>query len=119
MVNNNNFPVITFVNEEATDCINEEAIGAINKVAIGAIIAPRNPSLCCFISFFTVSLAPAVKRLYFSSTSVLIISSISSVEVNKVNPFPAVTSPLPLIFFPKLFFAFAVAFATKFQANDF
>ena len=37
------FPVIAFINEEATGCINEEAVGAINEAAIGAIIAPRNP----------------------------------------------------------------------------
>ena len=37
------FPVITFINEEATFCINEEVFGAINDTAIGAIVAPRNP----------------------------------------------------------------------------
>ena len=40
------FPVIAFINEEATGCINEEAIGGINETAIGDMTGPRNPSFC-------------------------------------------------------------------------
>ena len=36
------FPVITFINEQATDFINDGAIGATNEAAIGTIIARRN-----------------------------------------------------------------------------
>ena len=43
------FPVLAFINEEATGCINEEAISATNEVTIGAIIAPRNLPSCFFI----------------------------------------------------------------------
>ena len=56
------FPVIVFVNEEATDYISEEAVGAI----LGAIITGRNPVLF-FISCFTVSLAPSINTPGFSS----------------------------------------------------
>ena len=55
------FPVIVFINEEATDCINEEALDVINEAAIGAIIAGLDGNklvevwniachiyLCCF-----------------------------------------------------------------------
>ena len=37
---------------------------------------------------------------------ILIISFIFSLEIKKVNPFPALTAPLPLIFFSNLFIAF-------------
>ena len=40
------FPVIVFINEEATGCINEDAIDAINEADIGDMIGPRNPSFC-------------------------------------------------------------------------
>ena len=49
------FTDMAFINEKATGCINEEAIDAINEAPIKAIIAPRNPTFCFFISFFTVS----------------------------------------------------------------
>ena len=29
------FPVMAFINKEATDCINEESIGAINEATVG------------------------------------------------------------------------------------
>ena len=43
---------------------------------------------------------------------VLIISLISSFEINKVNPFPAVTAPFPVIFLSSLFIAFKAKFLT-------
>ena len=36
---------------------------------------------------------------------ILVTSIISSFEINKVNPFPAVTAPFPLIFLSDLFIA--------------
>ena len=76
------FPVIAFINKEATGCINEEAIGAINEAATGVIIAPGNlPACFFFVSYFTVSVALSINRPDFSSDStILIISSISSFE---------------------------------------
>ena len=61
------FPVIEFIDEEATDCINEEVIVVINKAAIGAIIVPENRPSCFFISVFTVSIAPSINRPDFYS----------------------------------------------------
>ena len=43
---------------------------------------------------------------------ILIISLISSFEMSKVNPFPALTSPFPLIFLSNLFIAFEVKVLT-------
>ena len=92
------FPDIAFINEEATGSINEEAIGVINEAAIGAIIGPVNSPLCFLIPCFTVSVAPSIYRPDFSSDSTIsVISSISSFEMNKVNLFPAPTTPCPLI----------------------
>ena len=86
------FPDIAFMNKDATGCINQEAIGAINEAAI---IAPKNPPSCFFISCFTVSVVPAIKRPGFSSDfTILMISSTSSFEMNKVNPFSALTAAL-------------------------
>ena len=67
------FPVIAFVNEEATGCVNEEAIDTINEAAIVAIIAGRNWPSCFFVSCFTVSLAPSINRPEFSSDSAILI----------------------------------------------
>ena len=91
-------PDIASISEEATGCINEEAVVAINEAAIGDIIAPRNPP-SFFISCFSVSTVPSIKTPDFSSDyTILIISSISSFEINNVNRFPALTAPLALIF---------------------
>ena len=43
----------------------------------------------------------------------LIISFISSFEINKVNPFLALTAPFPLIFLLNLFIAFEVKALTN------
>ena len=89
------FPDIVFINEEAT--------GAINEAAIGAIKTPRNPLSCFFISCFTVSVPPSINSPYFSGDSIiLIISSISSFETNKVNSVPALAAPFPLISYSNL-----------------
>ena len=41
------------------------------------------------------------------------ISFITSFETNKVNPFPALTAPYPLIFLSTLFIAFEVKLLTN------
>ena len=90
--------------------LTEEAIGCINEAAIDTIIAPRNPLSCFFISCFT-HVAPLVNRPNFSSDSaILIISCISSFEINEVNPFPALTTLFSLIQFSNLLIAFEAAF---------
>ena len=97
------FPVIAIINEEATGCINKEAIDGINEAAIGAIIAPRNPPSCFFIPCFTVSVAPLIHTPDFSGESMILIMSVmSSFEMNKLSPFPAITAPCPLIFLSNL-----------------
>ena len=44
---------------------------------------------------------------------ILIISFILSFKINKVNPFPALTAPFPLIFISNLFIAFEVKLFTN------
>ena len=44
---------------------------------------------------------------------ILIISFLSSFKTNKVNPFPALTGPFPLIFLSNLFIAFEVKLLTN------
>ena len=44
---------------------------------------------------------------------ILKISSILSFEMNKVNPFPALTAPFPFIFLSSLFLAFGVKLLTN------
>ena len=85
-------------------CINEETIGAINEAPIDAIIVPKNPPSYFFDSCFTISVAPSINRPESSGHfTILIISSISSYEMNNVNPFPALTAPYPLVFLSNLF----------------
>ena len=80
-------------------CINEETIGAINEAPIDAIIVPKNPPSYFFVSCFTISVAPSINRPESSGHfTILIISSISSYEMNNVNPFPALTAPFSFKF---------------------
>ena len=108
---------IAFIKEEDTGCINEEAIHAINQAAVGAIVAQRKLPSCFFFfisSSFTVSVAQAINRSGFSSDSkVLVISSISSSEMYKVNPFPVLAAPCQLIFHSNLFNTDEVALVTN------
>ena len=46
------FPVISFINGEATGCVNDEAIGTINKVSIDAPIAIIAPKTYTFLLFY-------------------------------------------------------------------
>ena len=47
-----------------------------------------------------------------SDFMILIISFISSFEINEVNPFPALTDPFPRIFLSNLFIAFEIKLIT-------
>ena len=78
-------------------------------MAKGAKKAPRNqPS--CFFCFITPSINTPESSYDFM---ILMILFISSFEINKVNPFPALTAPCPLIFLSCLFIAFEVKLLTN------
>ena len=67
-----------------------------------------------FISWFTVSVTPSINIPEFSNKLIiLIISFISSFEINKANLFPALTVPFPLIFLSNLFIAIEVKLLTN------
>ena len=100
------FPLILFTTGEVTGCTNEAAEGAKN--------AQRNPPSCFFISCFTVSVNPSINTPESSNDlMVLIISFTSSFQINKSNPFSALTTPFPLIFLSNLFIAFEVKLITN------
>ena len=83
-------------------------------MAKGANKAPRNPPSYLFISFFTVSVTPLVNMPESSNDFItLIISFISSFEINKANPFLARTALFPLIFLSNLFIALEVKLLTN------
>ena len=89
-------PDKAFINDEATNCIKKETIGAIIEAVVSAIIALRNSPF--FILCFTVSVAPSTNKPDFSSDStIFIISFKPSFEMNKGNPFAAVTALLVAI----------------------
>ena len=71
----------------------EKAVGAINEASIGE---GRTPLSCFLISYFTVSVILSINRSEFSSGfMILIISPIYSFEMDKANPFPALTAFQP------------------------
>ena len=84
-------PLIPFIPEEIAGCTNEEAKGA-NK-------APGNPSFSFFISCFTASVTPSINTPESSKdfNSTILIVSISSFKIIKVNPFSPLTAPFPFI----------------------
>ena len=91
----------------------EEYSGCTNKAAKGANKAPRNPYFCFFISCFTVLVTPSINTPKpLNDFMILIISFISSFEMNKANPFPVLTARFPLILLSKVFMAFEAAFET-------
>ena len=82
----------------------EEIAGCTNEADESAKTVPRNPPSCFFISCFTVSVTPSIDTPKSSNNLIiLIISFISSIEINKLNPFPAVIAPFTLIFLSNLF----------------
>ena len=105
----NFYPYILFTPLPFIPLTTEEITGCTNEVAKGANKAPRNPPSCFFISCFTVSVTPSINTPESSNDfMILIISFISSFEVSKVNPFPALTVSFPLIFLSNLFITFEV-----------
>ena len=88
--------------------------GCINHATKGVGKAPRNPSSSFFTSYFTVSVTPSINTPESSNDfMILIISFISSFEINKLNRLPTLTAPLPLIFLLNLFVAFKVKLLTN------
>ena len=82
---------------------NEKAMGAVVEAVIDAIIAPWNPPSGFCISNVTVSVAPSISKPNFCSNSAhLLLWCSSSFEINKVNPFSALTASYPLIFLSNL-----------------
>ena len=78
----------------------EEVTGCINKTANGTNKAPRNLHSYFCISYFIVSVTLPINTTKSSNDfMILIISFISSFEINKVNPVPALTAPCHLFFF--------------------
>ena len=72
------FPVIAFINEEATGCINKEAIGDINEAATGATKYKNSPKKSTFVVFilcFNVSVVPSFNRLDLSSDPTILMMS--------------------------------------------
>ena len=99
-------PLIPFSIEKITGCTNDVAKGA-NK-------APRNPPSCLFISFFTVLVTPSINTHQSSNHYIIfIISSIPSFKIDKVNPFPTLTAPFPVIFLSNLFIVLEVELLTN------
>ena len=67
-----------------------------------------------FISCFTVLVMPSINALESSNNFLILITSfISSFKINKVDLFPGLAAPLPLIFHSNLF----IAFETKLLTN--
>ena len=71
-----------------------------------------------FTSCSTISITPSINNLESSSDFIiLIISSISSFEVEKVNPFPTLKAPFSLILLSNLCIAFKTAFEAVLLTN--
>ena len=63
---------------------------------------------------FTVSVTPLINTPDSSKNfMILIISFLSSFEINKVNAFRSLTAPFPLIFLSNLFIAFEAKLLTN------
>ena len=66
------------------------------------------------ISCFTTSITPSINTpKSCSDFMILIMLFIASFEINKVNPFCALTVPVPLIFLSNLFIAFEAKLLTN------
>ena len=66
--------------------------------------------LVFFVSSLTVSVTPSINTLESSNDFIILISSF---EINKVNPFPALTAPFPHIFLSSLFIGLEVKLLTN------
>ena len=67
-------------------------------------VLPKLQQICPLVFLFHVSNTPKSSNGFM----ILIISFISLIEINKVNPFPPVTVPFPHVFLSNLFIAFEV-----------
>ena len=71
-----------------------------------------------FFSCFTTSVTPSINTPKSSTDfTALIISLISSYEINKVNTFPAVAASFPLVLLSNLFIEFETAFEVILLTN--
>ena len=87
--------------------------GCADEAPKGANKAPANPPSYFSISCFTASVTPSISTPESSNDfMILIILFISLFEINKVNPFPALTAPFPLIFLSNLFIIVEVKLLT-------
>ena len=94
--------------------LTEKITGCTNEAVKGANKAGRNLPSCLFISCWTVSVIPSINTFeFFDDFMILIISLISSFEINKVNIFLALTATFPLIFLSNLFIAFEAKLLTN------
>ena len=84
----------------------EEATGATSEAAK----APRNPPSYFFISCFTVSVTPSINTSKFSSDFMILIISMQTNKMNKVNLFPALTAPTPVPLARIFFFFFTIIY---------
>ena len=92
----------------------EVITGCTIEVAKGANKAPRNLSSYFLISCFTVLATPLNNTLKSSNNFMIsIISFKSSFKRNKINPFPALIAPFPLIFLSNRFIAFEAKLLTN------
>ena len=99
-------PLILFTTEEIS--------GGTNEAAKDPKKAPRNLPSCFFISCFTDSVTLSINAHECSSDFMILTTLvISSFEINKANPFPALTAPFPFIFLSYLFIAFEVKMLTN------
>ena len=106
----NPLPAILFTTKKNTDFTTEAVIGA-NKAA-------RSSLSYLFISFFVASVTPSIYTSEYSDDfTILIISSISSFKMDKVNHFPALIVPFSLILFLNLSIEFKVLLKAIFLTN--
>ena len=82
--------LIPFTTKEITGCTNE-AVKSADK-------APGIRCSCFFILYFTVSVTSSINPTESTNyLMILIILFISSLEIDKVNPFPTPTAPFTLL----------------------
>ena len=84
----------------------EEITSYTKKLAKGANKTPRKLLSSFLILSFTVSVTPSPESSH--GFVILIVSATSSFEINKVNPFPALTAPRPVILYLNLYITLVV-----------
>ena len=93
-------------------------MGFTTEAVIGANKAARSSLSYLFISFFIASVTPSIyTSKYPDDFTILIISSISSFKMDKVNHFPVFIVPFSLIIFLNLFIEFKVLLKAIFPTN--